>query len=34
MHAVCEGPKHHDHLLKEMKARIIFNLDINQIVSV
>lgn len=34
MHAVCEGPKNHDHLLKEMKSRIIFNLDISQMIFV
>lgn len=33
LHAVCEGPRRHDHLLKEMKARIIYNLDISQVVA-
>ena len=33
LHAVCQGPQRHDHLLKEMKARIIYNLEISQIVQ-
>ena len=33
MHAVCEGPRHHDHLLKDMKARIIYNLDVSQLIT-
>lgn len=33
MHAVCEGPRHHDHLLKQMKARIIYNLEVSQLIT-
>lgn len=33
MHAVCEGPRLHDHLLKEMKARIIYNLEVSQLIT-
>ena len=34
LHSVCEGPRHHDHLLKEMKARIIYNLEVTQLINV
>ena len=31
---MCSGPKHHDHLLTQMKSRLMFDIEIGQLVEV